>query len=226
MGRNLSAEHFLLTDADAQAKARLRGGEVKIEPETASQDIDVPGGTIQDWRGKMFIPRATLAQVKAVLQDYESYKHFYKPEVIESKELGHHDDEYDIFLRLYKKQFLSVVLNTTYRVQYRALDPRRLAVTSRSTRIAEVADLEKSQELPPGDDTGFLWRLNSYWRFEESDGGVYAECEAISLSRDVPLGLGWMVKGFISKFPKDSMQNTLRGTRKAVEARQRLETRN
>ena len=67
-----------------------------------------------------------------------------------------------------------------------------------------------------GNDTGFLWRLNSYWRFEEADGGVYAQCEAISLSRDVPSLLGWMIKGFLEKFPKESMQNTLRGTKAAV----------
>ncbi len=71
-------------------------------------------------------------------------------------------------------------------------------------------------EEPLGDDSGFLWRLNSYWRFEESEGGVFAECQAISLSRDVPALLGWMIKGFLEKFPKESMLNTLRGTKAAV----------
>ena len=70
-----------------------------------------------------------------------------------------------------------------------------------------------------GDDDGFLWRLNSYWRFQAADGGIYARCEAISLSRDVPLGLGWMLKGFLEKFPKESMMNTLRGTREAIQNR-------
>ena len=169
----------------------------------------------------VFIPGATMGDVKAVLQDYEDYKNFYKPKVIDSKELAHHDDEYDVFLRLYEKHVLTVVLNTTYHVRYGMLDPQRMHVTSRSTRIAEVKDSKKlyTEEEPVGDDTGFLWRLNSYWRFEAADGGVYAECEAISLSRDVPLGLGWMIKGFLEKFPKESMLNTLRGTRAAVEAR-------
>jgi hypothetical protein len=111
-----------------------------------------------------------------------------------------------------------VVLNTTYRIRYAMPDARHLTVTSRATRIAEVKHPDKSytEESPPGDDTGFLWRLNSYWRFAAADGGVYARCEAISLSRDVPLGLGWMLKGFLDRFPKESMQNTLRGTRDAV----------
>ncbi len=168
----------------------------------------------------MFIPGATIEQVKAGLQDYENYTSFYKPQVIACKELDHGGDEYQVFMRVYEKHILTVVLNTTYRVRYAMLDKSRMTVTSRSTKIAEVKDPNKSytEEEPVGDNTGFLWRLNSYWHFEAADGGVYAECEAISLSRDIPLGLGWMIKGFLEGFPKESMANTLRGTRAAVEA--------
>ncbi len=183
----------------------------------------VPGGMIQDWVGTMFVPGATLDQARAVLQDYASYKTFYAPQAIESKLLGHRDDEYDVFLRLHEKHILSVVLNTTYHVRYGMPDAQHLTVTSYSTRIGEVKDPEKSydDELPVGNDSGFLWRLNTYWRFRSADGGVYARCEAISLSRDVPFGLGWMLKGFLERFPKESMMNTLRGTRDAIINRKR-----
>jgi hypothetical protein len=170
----------------------------------------------------MFIPQATIQKVKAVLQDYDRYRQFYKPEVIESKQLAHHGDEYDIFLRLLKRQaWVTAVLNSEYHVHFTQPDPRHMLVVSRSTRIGEVVDPNRSltEEEPAGRDSGFLWRLNSFWRFEEADGGVYAECRAISLSRDLPPGLGWMIKGFVSKFPKESMQNTLRGTKAAVEGR-------
>jgi hypothetical protein len=199
-------------------KVKLRGGEVRTEPGNTPPDIK--GGMIQDWRGAMFMPNTTVSKIKEVLQDYENYKQFYKPEVIESKQLAHQGDEYDIFLRIRKKQVLTVVLNTEYHVRYNQHDQRRMYVVSRSTRIAEVKDSERSlaTEEPVGHDSGFLWRLNSYWRFEEADGGVYAELRAISLSRDVPAGLGWMIKGFVAKFPKESMLNTLRGTKAAVEA--------
>ena len=205
----------------AVEKAKLRGGEVSIQP---GAPPNVPGAMIQDWRGDMFMPQTTIQDVKAVLQDYDHYKEFYKPEVIESKQIAHQGDEFDVLLRMRKKQVLSVVLNSAYHVRYSQPDPRRMHVTSRSTRIAEVKDSDRgfTEEEPAGRGFGFLWRLNSYWRFEEADGGVYAECRAISLSRDVPLGLGWMIKGFISKFPKESMQNTLRGTKAAVESRSRL----
>jgi hypothetical protein len=199
--------------------AKLRGGELRITAGGAGLDAQAPGGMIQDWIGSMFIPGATLAQVQSVLRDYANYKNFYRPKVIDSKQVSHKGDEYDVFLRLYEKHVLTVVLNSTYHVQYEMPDAEHLLVTSRSTRIAEVKDPDKSytEEAPPGDDTGFLWRLNSYWRFAAAGGGVYAQCEAISLSRDVPLGLGWMLKGFLERFPKESMMNTLRGTRAAVE---------
>ena len=220
MKRHLTEEQFLTADGRPEEKAKLRGGEAVIEPGAlrGEDEIKLPGAMIQDWLGSMFIPNATVALVRVVLQDYEKYKDFYKPDVIESKMLGHSGEDYDVFLRLYKKQVLTVVLNTNYHVRYGMLDARRMYVTSHSTRIAEVKDHKRSltEEEPVGRDTGFLWRLNSYWRFAEVDGGVYAQCRAISLSRDVPLGLGWMVKGFVAKFPRESMQNTLRGTKAAV----------
>jgi len=224
MALDLQPARFLRMDAAPGLKARVQGGELVIQPAAilaGAKDIKVPGGLLQDWLGLMFIPGANIAGVRAVLQDYPNYKKFYRPEVIDSKEISHHDDEYEIFLRLYEKHILTVVLNANYQVRYGMLDAKRMYVTSHSTRIAEVKDPKRSytEEEPPGDDTGFLWRLNSYWRFEEADGGVWAECEAISLSRDVPLGLGFMLKGFLERFPKESMLNTLRGTKAAVQAR-------
>jgi len=226
MAQDLQPARFLHMDAAPDLKARVRGGELVIQSGSAlagAQDTKVPGGLLQDWLGMMFIPGASIAGVRAVLQDYPNYKNFYQPEVIESREISHHDGEYEIFLRLYEKHILTVVLNANYHVRYGTLDAKRMYVTSHSTRIAEVNDPKRSytEEEPPGDDTGFLWRLNSYWRFEEADSGVYAECEAISLSRDVPLGLGFMLKGFLERFPKESMLNTLRGTKAAVQAREK-----
>jgi len=217
----------------AQAEARMkpeprskpRDGKIHIESAAAyysEPDARVPGGMLQDWVGTIFIPSASLSQVKALLQDYETYKTFYQPEVIESKQTAHNGDEYDIFLRLYEKHVLTVVLNANYHVRYTAPDAQHLLVTSHSTRIAEVKNPGKSytDEYTVGNDSGFLWRLNSYWRFEAADGGVYAECEAISLSRDVPFGLGFLLKGFLESFPKESMINTLQGTKQAIERHQ------
>jgi hypothetical protein len=222
MNADSNPRRFLHIDGKEELKAKLRAGEPLIEPGSAlspEAETQIPGGLVQDWLGMVFIPGATPAQVKIVLQDYENYKNFYQPKVIESKQIAHKGDEYDVFLRLYEKHVLTVVLNANYHVRYDTLDAQRLAVTSHSTRIAEVRNPHKSyaDEYPVGNDAGFLWRLNSYWRFQTADGGVYAECEAISLSRDLPLGFGFMLKGFLESFPKDSMMNTLRGTKVAVQ---------
>jgi hypothetical protein len=210
--------------SDSVRDPKLRGGEARIEAVDAARNVNTPGAMIQDWAGTMFMPGATLAQVQSVLRDYASYKGYYQPKVIESRELSRHlnenqGDEYDVLLRLYEKHILTIVLNSTYHIRYEMPDSKRLIVTSRSTHIGEVKNPGKSytEEVAPGSDSGFLWRLNSYWRFEAADGGVYARCEAISLSRDVPPGLGWMLKGFLESFPKESMVNTLRGTRVAMQ---------
>jgi hypothetical protein len=70
--------------------------------------------------------------------------------------------------------------------------------------------------MPPGKDNGFLWRLNSYWRFFETGRGVYVQCEAVSLTRDIPTGLHWLIAPFIESIPKESLEFTLRSTRTAV----------
>lgn len=220
MKQSLHSSRFLSTATSPESRAKLRGGERPIVPSKildSGQEAKVPNGLIQDWLGAMFIPNTTIARVRTVMTAYPEYQKLFAPEIISSKLLGHDGDRYQVFLRLYKKQILTVVLNTTYDISYAAPDNSHLAIDSRSTRIAEVRRPKQSltDELPPGQDTGFLWRLNSYWRFEEGDGGVYAQCEAISLSRDVPFGL-LMIRQFVERFPRESMLNTLEGVRRAV----------
>jgi hypothetical protein len=206
-----------------QAEVRMASDPIRAEPGVqavdAAHNVNAPGAMIQDWVGTTFMPGATLAQVQSVLSNYNEYKNVYRPKVIESQQIARNGDEYDVQLRLYEKHILTVVLNTTYHVRYEIPDSKHLIVTSRSTHIGEIKNpsMSNTEELRPGEDSGFLWRLNSYWRLEAADGGVYARCEAISLSRDVPGGLAWMLKGFLESFPKESMLNTLRGTRAAVE---------
>jgi hypothetical protein len=118
-------------------------------------------------------------------------------------------------MRLLKKKVVTVVLNTEHDVHYTRIGETRCYSRSRTSRIAEVEDPggRDERERPLGNDHGFLWRLNSYWRFEQRDGGVYVDCEAISLSRSVPLGLGWMINPMVRALPRESLTNTMRCTR-------------
>lgn len=191
-------------------------------------EITVPHGLVQHWLGAMFIPKAKLTEVKSVMQNYNEYQRIYKPDVIASRLIRQDGDNFDIFLRLYKKQIFTVVYNTTYRVNYSAPDAKHLLIRSHATRISEVQDSAHPDagEKAPGEDHGFLYRLEAYWRFEEADGGVYVECEAVSLSRDVPALVQTAFNRFIQRFPIESMRNTLAFTRTAVLQRTQLASAN
>ncbi len=55
-----------------------------------------------------------------------------------------------------------------------------------------------------------------YWRIEEAEGGAFVECLTISLSRQIPFGLGWAIKPFVTSLPRESLEGTLEATRVAV----------
>lgn len=115
-----------------------------------------------------------------------------------------------------------MVLDTDHKVHYRSLDRVRWVCRSYTTRISEVehAGTPTERVLAPDTGAGFLWRLYSYWRFQEREDGAHVECRAISLTRDVPLGLGWVVEPIIQKLPKESLIRTLEATRRALLGRQ------
>jgi hypothetical protein len=128
-------------------------------------------------------------------------------------------DDFKVSLRLRDQNVVTVVLDTEYDVHYVRVDRERACSQSYSTRIAEVERVGQRDERdkPPGHDNGYLWRLNSYWRFWGRDGGVYVQLEAISLTRDIPEGLGWLVRPFINTIPKESLVFTLERTRSALQ---------
>ena len=209
-------------DSRSQALAALQRGEVLMvrvqTKERAGQAVEVPGGLIHHWLSAVFVRGATLRQTLTLMEDYDHHQDIYKPEVVCSRLLSRQDDNFKIFYRLRKKKVITVTLNTNHDVHYFRMDSNHWYSRSYSTRIAEVvnADTPNEREKPVGRDGGFLWRINSYWKFEGKDGGVYIECESISLTRDIPAGLGWLIKPFVTSIPKDSLQMTMDSTRAAL----------
>jgi len=208
-------------DRRAAAYAELREGKVVIERlETLDQGkpIAVPDGLIHHWIGTVFIPGATLAQTLSLEQDYDHHQYYFKPDVLRSKILRHDGDEYLVQLRFYKKKIITSILDTEHDIHYTTIDSKRATSRSRTTRIQEVDNAGKSDERlePEGHDRGFLWRMNTYWRFEEKDGGTYVESQSVSLTRDIPTGLGFLVGSFVSSVPRESLTFTLATTRSAV----------
>lgn len=212
---------FLWCDQELARARQVREGHVVAQFWGGRGPVKVPNGLVHDWIGAVLIPGSTVDETLALIQNYDNHKNIYKPEVIVSSLLSRHGDDFRIYLRLLKKKVITVVLDTEHEVHYRSLDRSHWLCRSHTTRIAEVEDPggPKERVLPPDTGHGFLWRLYSYWRFEERDGGVYVECRAISLTRDVPFGLGWAIDPIIQKLPQESLTNTLEATRTALRSR-------
>jgi hypothetical protein len=211
-----------LPDAEKNsAFEALKRGEVlayKLETRPQGKGIDIPDALVHHWVSLAFIPGVTMAQVLPVVQDYDHRVEHYKPEITGSRILSHQGDDYKIFLRIYQKKFTTVVYNSEYDIHWRQFDEHRYSSDSISTRVAEVKDADKpdGEELPVGHDHGYLWRLNTYWRFHEKDGGVYMQCELVSLTRDIPTGLGWLFRPLVASLPRNSLQRALARTRELV----------
>jgi len=207
----------LPTEQGSAIMSRLRDGQVVIEKQ-GDTPTEVPGGLIHDWIGTVLVPKVTVAQVLALIQDYDHSSRDYAPDVEQSQLVSRQGDNFQVFMRLHKHKFITVVLDTEYSVQYGRLDPAHQFSLSRSTRVTEIAEPGTPGEhaVPAGKDHGFMWRLNSYWAFEQTDDGVLIECEAISLTRDIPAGLAWMIGPFVKSIPRESLQFTLDATGKAL----------
>jgi hypothetical protein len=218
MERNLGGEPFLWSDASSARARQVRARNIVAEFWSGQGPVKVPNGLIHDWIGAALIAGATVKDVLALVQNYDNHKNIYRPEVIASKLISRRGNDFQIYLRLLKKKIMTVVLDTDHDVQYRPVGHGHWICRSHTTRIAEVEGAGTPQErvLPPDTGYGFLWRLNSYWRFQECEDGACVECRAISLTRDVPFGLGWMIEPIIQKLPKESLINTLNATRQGV----------
>jgi hypothetical protein len=209
---------FLWSEADPNRSRRVYKGDVLAQLWSGESPVHVPSGLIHDWIGAVFIPGTTVAKTLASVQDYDNHKAIYQPEVMDSRLISHHGNDFSIFLRLLKKKIITVVLDTYHDVHYQRVNADHWFCRSYTTRIAEVDDAGTPKEkiYPPDTGYGFMWRLYSYWRFAGEKEGVVVECRAISLTRDIPFGLGFVIEPIIKNLPRESLVNTLLATRKAL----------
>lgn len=221
-----SNEGFVVGDFfEATERSEFRravmAGEVFIQKlETLNEEgkkIDVPKGMIHHWYGAIFVPGVELDEVLEWVTDY-SDRHLHYEEVEDSKLLSREGDVYKIFLRLKRKKVITVHYDSEHVVSYRSLDDNRTVAKSYATKIAELEEpgTPKEREKKQGQDRGYLWRLNSYWRYHQTDDGVLVDCESVSLSRGVPLGMTWLVRSYLNSVPKESLENTLKPLRQEL----------
>ena len=205
------------TSAAAADRIAVLAGDVVIrEVETVDANgapIDVPSALVHHWRGDVFVPHATLDEVLAKV---ESGALLSAPEdVLKAAVTDRGPGWMTVYLRLQRKKFVTVVYDTNHDVTFARVSSTRATSQSTATRIAEIDDAGSPNEraLPPGDDHGYLWKLNAYWRYEQVPGGVIVECESISLSRMVPTLLRYLVAPLIESTARESMEHTLRAVR-------------
>jgi len=184
-------------------------GEVVIASVPKDGAVSVKDGLVHDWVAAIVAPGATVEKVLSLLQDYNDYKKIYAPDVSDSRLLARDGNMFHVYLRLMKKAPLTVIFNSEYAVEYRPLSGGRWAMISRSRKMAEM---DGDSERPAGTGHGYLWKLNAYWLIEPRPEGVYLECRSISLSRDIPTGLGWAIRPFVTGMPKEALRNTMEAT--------------
>jgi hypothetical protein len=224
----LDESRFLRMDAmkpanTAKIQSELKAGNVYAERmktlDAGGREIEVRDGLIHHWYGAIFIPGIKVDPLLRWIQDYDQqYKHF--KEVEKSNLITHNGDTFRIYLRLTRTKVVTVRYNTEHTVIYRDNGPGRASSRSFTTKIAEIdnAGTPSEKELPIGNDSGYLWRLNSYWRFREHDGGVIVECESVSLSREIPYGFAWLIGDYLETIPRESLQSTLTSLREGIKA--------
>jgi hypothetical protein len=201
-----------------QSDTRLREGEVMIEQLTPPPDPAFAGTLLHHWRGTAFVPNATVADLERLLKDYDAYPQEFYPQVQRAKLLGHHGDVLEASMRVRQRHVLTVVVDGTYNITFGRFDARHGYSNSRSTAISEISDPGTVNEraLKSNEEHGFLWRQDTYWSYEERDGGLYMQIESVSLSRSIPNGLTWAIRPFVESIPRESLEFTLRSTCKAL----------
>jgi hypothetical protein len=220
----LAGQHRLkngfLTSGDSagQDVTRLREGELIVEQLTPSTSVDLPGAMLHDWRGTAFAAGAKAADFERLMRDFASYPQWFSPQVVQAKVLSQNRNHYQVLMRVRQRHVITVVMDTAYDITFGRLDALHGYSISQSTRISEIGSPGTGEErvLRPNEEHGFLWRLNTYWSYEERDGGLYMQIESVSLTRSIPTGLGWAIGPFVKSVPRESLEFTLRSTCNAL----------
>jgi hypothetical protein len=169
--------------------------------------IDVHGGTIYHSSGSILIRNTTVDRVVHALM----YPGTPPPQedVLESRVLARRGDSLRVYLKLARRAIVTVVYDTEHDVTFSRHSPTMATSRSVSTRIAES----------DGGDRGFLWRLNSYWRYTQIGRDVRVDLESLALSRSVPGVARRVARPIIDRIARESLLRTLDSVQRFLEAR-------
>lgn len=200
---------------------QLTRGEVavtRLRVTEGGKRIEIPDGLIHHWVGTVFVPGVHLDAAVAMLQNYDHHAEMFRPNISQSKLIERDGNRFRLLLRFYMKKIIAVTVDNESTAVFTVRGPDRLSSTIRSDRVVEVADSGTPQEREKavGRGGGYMWRMNTYWRYLERDGGTYIECEALTLSRGIPTGLGWLIRPIVSSLPRDMLTSAMGATRRTL----------
>jgi hypothetical protein len=208
--REAAAERSAVLAGEISVKGMSRAG--------GKGDYQIPGGTIHHWRGAVFIPDVPFDFAMQRVRHPELETEM-QEDVLESRVLERMSpDRYRLFLKLKRTQIITVIYNTEHLARFENHGDGKNSSSSVSVKIAEVEQLKNGgeREKTAGEDRGFLWRMNSYWRYQKVPGGILVECESITLSRNIPYMLEGLARPLISSVAGESMERTLRELRERL----------
>ena len=184
--------------ADAEARfEQASGADWSGDARAWGESVDVEAGTIVDWHGLVFIPGITIEQLLDDLLHPERAP--LQEDVVALRVLERTPDSLRTYLRLVRKTIVTMTYDTEHQMTFRRRTPGLLTARSVATSIREA----------DGGDRGFLWRMNSYWRYRRVDGGVVVEVESLTLSRRVPSLARPLAAPLIDRVARESMLRTL-----------------
>ncbi len=159
--------------------------------------VRVPGGTIHEWRGAVMVHGITVAQLVHALQ----HPGLPPPaeDVIEARVLANTPASLHVYMKLTRSAVVTVTYDTEHDVRFAWRTPDFATSRSVSTSIRETG----------GSDRGFLWRLNSYWRYRQRGDAVEVDVLSVSLSRAIPAVVRPVASPVVDRIARESMRRTL-----------------
>ena len=209
LARGLPAAAAPAWEREVAATETRLAREIDAPPRRHAADgesIAVPGATIHRWRGAILIPDVTVDRVVDALL-YPGTPPA-QEDVLEARVLERAGTRLRVYLRLERTAIVTATYDTEHDVSFARHSPRVATSRSVATRITETS----------GGDRGFLWKLNSYWRYLQVDGGVQVELESLSLSRDIPRLVKPLARPVIDRIARESLERTLRALRRHFES--------
>ena len=212
---------FLSRESHDDPPGPPRGGVISAGPAREDGIIGVPGGLVHNWTATSFIRGVGLPQVLAQSRAYQEYPRTHKA-VMASQVLEHDNDRYRLLMRIKEGAAgITGVLQIRSSVVYSYPTKDSALVVATADEIREVKNAGGHDErlLPAGNDSGYLWRANTFTRYVERADGVWIEMETLGLSRRFPPLLGWLIEPIARRLGRRSVETTLQEVQAAVEKR-------